>query len=110
MLAAAYCVGYFCAARWLIDLSSKNVRASIHYPVYAVKNLRDAFLRPLQIPLYLLGGLHAVRKVSLHGCEPRPRARLQLEEFAVFGVQLTRSKNSISLVLRHLAVQLANVQ
>jgi hypothetical protein len=47
---------------------------------------RNFPLRPLQISLHLLGGLHPILEVGAGGLETALCAGLQFEQFAVFGV------------------------
>ncbi len=51
------------------------------------KDILDTLLRPVQIALDLLGGLHAVGEVGAGAFKTPLRKGLQLEQLAVFGVE-----------------------
>ncbi len=55
------------------------------------RDVLDAFLRPVQIALDLLGGLHAVGEIGARAFETALGERLQFEQFAVFRVEFAGS-------------------
>jgi len=65
---------------------------------WRIEDILDTFLRPVQIPLDLLGGLHAVGEVGTRALETPLRECLQLEQFAVFGVECTGAVRCVSFL------------
>jgi hypothetical protein len=57
------------------------------------KNLRNALLRPLQIPLHLLRILVALRQSGPGSCNALLSESLQILQFTVLRIQETRSAN-----------------
>lgn len=60
------------------------------------KNSRNLPLSPLQILPHLPRILHPLREPRPRLCQPRLRFGLQLEQFPVFGVQMTRTVLTLS--------------
>lgn len=59
-------------------------------------DLRDALLSPVKVPLHFFGGSHPVREIGAGAFETSLREGLQLEKFAMLGVQFARSWNLLA--------------
>lgn len=63
-----------------------------------VGDVLNTLLRPVQIPLHLLSGLHAVGEIRTRAFKASLSERLQFEEFTVFGVEFAGSVHRIGSV------------
>lgn len=60
------------------------------------ENILDALLRPVQIPLHLLGGVHAVCEIRSRGFETALGEGLEFEQFAVFRIEFAGSVRGVN--------------